>query len=67
MAKRLLPSGSWTAGIVALTVAFALGQPVGPVLAGLLSDMTGTVSAGLSLSSALLAASLLMALAQRLS
>ncbi len=36
-----------TAAIAALTVAFAIGQAIGPVLSGFISDSTGSVGVGL--------------------
>lgn len=55
----------WTTAIAALTFAFALGQCLGPVLAGVLSDGPSGVRAGLTLSVAILAAGALLAVAQR--
>lgn len=54
----------WTVAIAALTIAFALGQCLGPVLAGVLSDGPSGVRAGLILSAATLAAGALLALTQ---
>jgi predicted MFS family arabinose efflux permease len=55
IARRVLHPAGWTAGIAALTTAFALGQSVGPIASGLLSDGSGGVKTGLWLSPALLA------------
>jgi hypothetical protein len=41
-----LPAASWTAAISLLTVGFAFGQTVSPVLAGAISDATGSIAAG---------------------
>lgn len=64
-ARRTHLPQHWTTAIVALTVAFALGQCLGPVLAGVLSDGPSGVRAGLTLSAAILAAGALLAVAQR--
>ncbi|SCL22525.1 Predicted arabinose efflux permease, MFS family [Micromonospora rhizosphaerae] len=64
LARRSLPATGWAAGIALLTVAFSLGQAVGPLLSGLLSDHGG-VAVGLWLSVGLLAAAALVALRQR--
>ncbi|MGW3807347.1 YbfB/YjiJ family MFS transporter [Micromonospora sp. NPDC005113] len=63
LARRALPVGGWTAGIALLTVAFSLGQAVGPLVSGLLSD-SGGIAVGLWLSVALLAVAALVALRQ---
>ncbi|RZU74246.1 putative MFS family arabinose efflux permease [Micromonospora kangleipakensis] len=64
LARRTLPAGGWTAGIALLTVAFSVGQAVGPLVSGALSD-SGGVAVGLWLSVGLLAAAALVALRQR--
>lgn len=65
IARRMLPRGSWTAGIALLTVAFSVGQAVGPLVSGLLSDGAGGISRGLWLSVVLLALAAVAALFQR--
>jgi predicted MFS family arabinose efflux permease len=65
VAQRQLPAASWTAAISLLTVAFALGQAVGPVLAGAISDATGNIAAGLWVSPILLGAAACVNLLQR--
>jgi predicted MFS family arabinose efflux permease len=55
ISRRILHPAAWTAGIAALTTAFALGQSVGPIASGLLSDGSGGVKTGLWLSPILLA------------
>lgn len=62
--RRLRPELA-TAAIGALTLAFALGQAVGPVLAGTVGDLTGSIAAGLWAAQALLAASAAFACLQR--
>ncbi len=65
VARQVTPPGSWTRVIGALTVAFAIGQCLGPILAGALSDSANGRRAGMSLSVALLACAALVALRQR--
>lgn len=47
VAKQQVPAAVLTVAIAFLTVAFALGQAAGPLLSGVVSDMTGSVAAGL--------------------
>ena len=63
-ARRVYEPQLWTISIAALTVAFALGQCLGPVLAGVISDGPSGVRAGLMLSVVILAAGALLAVAQ---
>ncbi|MGH9056945.1 MAG: YbfB/YjiJ family MFS transporter, partial [Acidimicrobiales bacterium] len=62
--RRYLHPHFWTSAIATLTVTFALGQCLGPVLAGVLSDTATGLRAGLILSVALLGAGSVVALAQ---
>lgn len=64
-ARRAARPHAWTSVIAALTVAFGIGQSIGPVLSGAFSDGPGGVRAGLWLSVAILAVAGLVALAQR--
>ncbi|NNM96844.1 MAG: YbfB/YjiJ family MFS transporter [Candidatus Dormibacteraeota bacterium] len=63
--RRSLRPHHWTPAIASLTVAFALGQCAGPVLAGVLSDGPAGLRAGLGLSAAVLVVGALIALTQR--
>ncbi|MGX1549321.1 YbfB/YjiJ family MFS transporter [Streptomyces adustus] len=65
LARRMLPQHAWTSGIAWLTVAFSVGQAVGPLISGILSDSEGGIAKGLWLSVILLAVSAVVALAQR--
>ncbi|WP_431967248.1 YbfB/YjiJ family MFS transporter [Actinacidiphila sp. bgisy160] len=65
IARRTLPPHAWTSGIALLTVAFSVGQAVGPLISGLMSDTSGGIAKGLWLSVILLAVSAVVALAQR--
>ena len=65
VARRSLDPHHWTPAIAGLTVAFALGQCLGPVLAGVLSDGPAGLSLGLTLSVGVLLVAALVAVAQR--
>ncbi|WP_426567426.1 YbfB/YjiJ family MFS transporter [Streptomyces canus] len=65
LARRMLPQHAWTSGIAWLTVAFSVGQAVGPLVSGILSDSDGGIAKGLWLSVMLLAVSAAAALFQR--
>ncbi|GAB3674152.1 YbfB/YjiJ family MFS transporter [Salinisphaera aquimarina] len=49
-ARRAARPHAWTSVIAALTVAFGIGQSIGPVLSGAMSDGAGGIKAGLWLS-----------------
>ncbi|MCL4446399.1 MAG: YbfB/YjiJ family MFS transporter [Actinobacteria bacterium] len=65
VARRSLEPHHWTPAIAGLTVAFAVGQCLGPVLAGVLSDGPGGLIVGLALSVGMLLAGAGVALTQR--
>ena len=65
VARRSLQPHHLTPAIAGLTVAFAVGQCLGPVLAGVLSDGPAGLSVGLTLSVGVLIAGAVVALAQR--
>ncbi len=65
VARRLLDRHFWTPAIGGLTVVFAIGQCLGPVLSGVLSTGPSGLRVGLALSPLVLAAASLVALAQR--
>lgn len=56
LARRRLPPEDVATAIGGLTVAFAVGQSIGPGLAGLLADLNGGAGLGLLLAVAVLAA-----------
>jgi predicted MFS family arabinose efflux permease len=62
--RHVLHPPVWTACIAAMTTAFAVGQAIGPVASGLLSDSSSGLKAGLWLSPGLLAAAIAVALLQ---
>jgi MFS family permease len=63
--KTNLPKPAWGRALAIATTLFALGQTVGPVAAGWISDYTGSLSNGLAVSAGILVAGSLLALAQR--
>jgi predicted MFS family arabinose efflux permease len=64
-ARRSAPAEAWTRAIAALTVAFGLGQCVGPILSGHLSDGPEGVRVGLEVSAMILLASAVVIAFQR--
>ncbi len=67
LVRRLLAPELATAAIAALTLAFAfaLGQAVGPIVSGYVTDLTGSMAAGLWIAPLLLAGSAALAPFQR--
>lgn len=63
--RRNLPPAGITAGIGAFTIAFGLGQSLGPVISGAVTDALGAVSAGLWGSAAALLLAVALGLVQR--
>jgi predicted MFS family arabinose efflux permease len=63
-ARRAAKPHAWTAAIAALTIAFGLGQCVGPLLSGALSDGASGLRAGLWLSVGILAVATFVAMLQ---
>ena len=63
--RRTVAPRAWAKTIGALTVGFALGQSIGPVLSGLISDGANGVRSGLLLSIAVLTISVFAAVFQR--
>ena len=49
------PAGAWPASIAAMTIAFGVGQTVGPLAIGAVTDALGSLSYALNVSAALLA------------
>lgn len=60
-ARKAAQPHAWTAAIGALTIAFGIGQCIGPVLSGALSDGPSGVQAGLWLSVGILAVASIVA------
>lgn len=65
MVKNGSRQGAWGAGIAAFTTAFGIGQAAGPVLSGWLGDATGSLALAIAVSSAILAASAVIAFLQK--
>ncbi|MGH6627523.1 MAG: YbfB/YjiJ family MFS transporter [Burkholderiaceae bacterium] len=65
VAQRVLPAAHLTFGLALLTASFSVGQSLGPVIAGWLSDATGSLSAGLWLGPVLLLVGATVSLRQR--
>ncbi|MHB1783509.1 MAG: YbfB/YjiJ family MFS transporter [Acidimicrobiales bacterium] len=65
VARRSLRPHHWTPAIAALTVAFAAGQCVGPILTGVLSEGPVGLRIGLGVSAGLLVPAALTVLGQR--
>ncbi len=65
VAQRTLSVSSLTWGLALLTAAFSLGQSIGPVLAGWISDTTGSLQSGLWLGPVLLVVGALASLLHR--
>lgn len=63
--KANLPRAAWGSGLAVVTSLFAIGQTIGPVGAGWISDRWGSLSAGLGVSAAVLLSGALIALLQR--
>lgn len=62
--RRNLPEAMWGRGVALFTTVFALGQTLGPVLAGAVSDLTGTLAVGMAAAGAVLLLAALLALRQ---
>jgi predicted MFS family arabinose efflux permease len=64
VARHSLPKHHWSEAIATLTVAFAVGQIVGPVLTGVISEGSAGLSVGLLVSASLLLLASIVALFQ---
>lgn len=62
---RSTPPARWTGAIGALTIGFAAGQCIGPLMAGFVSDRPGGLVLGLALSAGALAVGAALSLAHR--
>jgi predicted MFS family arabinose efflux permease len=59
------PPAAWPAGIAAMTIAFGIGQTLGPIAVGAVTDAFGSLSYALNVSAAMLAAGAIAAAFQR--
>lgn len=63
--KTNLPKPAWGSALAVATSLFAAGQAIGPVAAGWISDISGSLSTGLAVSAAVLVIGALIALTQK--
>lgn len=63
--RRNYPRAGWSAAIAMLTIAFGIGQTIGPVAVGVIADAGPGIAAGLWISIGLLASAALVACLQR--
>lgn len=59
------PAAAWPKGIAAMTIAFGIGQTVGPIAVGAITDALGSLTYALNVSAALLALGAVLAAFQR--
>lgn len=59
------PAALWPSAIAAMTIAFGIGQTMGPIVTGMITDATGSLSSGLGVSAAALVAGAVAAAFQR--
>jgi len=59
------PPSEWPAGIAAMTIAFGIGQTLGPIAVGAITDAVGSLSSALNVSAALLALGAVLSAFQR--
>jgi MFS family permease len=63
--KTNLPKPAWGSALAVATSLFALGQTIGPVAAGWVSDLSGSLSTGLAVSAGILIIGALIACTQK--
>ena len=59
------PPAEWPASIAAMTIAFGIGQTLGPIAVGAITDAVGSLSSALNVSAALLALGAVLSAFQR--
>lgn len=59
------PPSGWPMGIAAMTIAFGIGQTLGPIAVGAITDAMGSLSAALNVSAAMLALGAILSAFQR--
>ena len=59
------PAALWPSAIAAMTIAFGIGQTLGPIVTGWITDATGSLSSGLAVSAAALGIGVITAAFQR--
>ncbi|MBV9234269.1 MAG: YbfB/YjiJ family MFS transporter [Xanthobacteraceae bacterium] len=63
--RQNYPPAAWPSGVGVMTVTFGLGQMIGPVLSGTISDWSGNLALAMQAATALLAIAAVLALFQR--
>jgi predicted MFS family arabinose efflux permease len=59
------PVASWPTAIAALTISFGIGQTIGPIVVGAITDAVGSLSFALNISAAMLVAGAILSAFQR--
>jgi predicted MFS family arabinose efflux permease len=59
------PVQDWPSGIAAMTIAFGIGQTLGPIAVGAITDALGSLSYALNVSAAMLVLGAVLAAFQR--
>jgi predicted MFS family arabinose efflux permease len=59
------PPSSWPTAIAAMTIAFGIGQTIGPIVVGAITDALGSLSFALNISAAMLALGAVLSAFQR--
>jgi predicted MFS family arabinose efflux permease len=59
------PPEAWPAGIAAMTISFGIGQTLGPIVVGAITDAMGSLSYALNVSAAMLAVGAVLSAFQR--
>jgi predicted MFS family arabinose efflux permease len=59
------PPAAWPTGIAAMTISFGIGQALGPIAVGAITDALGSLSYALNVSAAMLAAGAILAAFQK--
>ncbi len=59
------PPAQWPAGIAAMTISFGIGQTLGPIVVGAITDAVGSLSFALDISAAMLAIGAILSAFQR--
>jgi predicted MFS family arabinose efflux permease len=59
------PPSAWPTGIAAMTLAFGIGQTLGPIVVGAITDAIGTLSVALNVSAAMLVIGALLSAFQK--
>lgn len=63
--RKNLADASWARAVAMFTTVFAFGQMIGPILAGLIADMTGSLAKGMTAAGAILLAGSALSAMQR--